>query len=226
MGSHRFQLMDLAVQPITIEPLYFTKLERFTHIALDTIATKIHNRVQIMYVATEDNLIKKMSILARTKETCVIEIWQPKIGKNSKLLTMQFLKHTESLYIGTDNSIVRIPAQHCSRHRSRANCLSAMDPYCGWNDLQQKCSAPPEGDPLKRFWFQDANECPDSKAPIDGGFSAWSEWHKCNQHTDDYRHESSNLDTCLCRLRVCNNPMPKNGGNICKGIFNLYFSMF
>lgn len=66
--------------------------------------------------------------------------------------------------------------------------------------------------------MQEVNECPISTAPIDGGFSAWSDWFRCNQHTDDHRHESSNLDTCLCRTRVCDNPTPKNGGNPCKGI--------
>lgn len=131
MGSHRFQLMNDAIQPITMQPLYTSERERFTHITLDTIATKIHKKVQIMYVATEENLIKKLSILPRTRETCVIEIWQPEIEENSKILTMQFLKHTESLYVGTKKSVLRIPAQHCSRHLSQTNCIVAMDPYCG-----------------------------------------------------------------------------------------------
>lgn len=216
MGSHRFQLMDESVQPITVEPLFTSKLERFTHIALDTVATKLHNKVQVVFVATQQNFIKKLSILPRTKETCVIEIWQPQVDKNSKILTMQYLKQTESLYIGTDNSVLRIPANQCSRHLSRSNCLNAMNPYCGWNDLRQECTPPPDGDPLKRFWFQHANDCP-LDAPIDGGFSAWSDWTSCNQHTDDHRHESSNIDTCLCRTRVCNNPTPMNGGKPCTG---------
>lgn len=217
ISSHRFQLMDEAIQPITKYPLYVTKLERLTHIALDTIATKLHNKVQIIYAATEENLIKKLSILPRTKETCVVEIWQPEIEKNSKILTLQFLKQTESLYIGTDLRTMRVPAQHCGRHTSQTNCILAMDPYCGWNDLQQACTPPPNGDPLKRFWIQQANECPVSTAPIDGGFSAWSEWFTCNQHSGDHRHESSNIDSCLCRTRSCNNPAPKNGGASCKG---------
>lgn len=221
MGSHRYQLMDESVQPITIEPLFTSTLERLTHIGLDTVATKVHNKIQVIYVATEKNLIKKLSILPRTRETCVIEIWQPEIAENSKILTLQFLKHTESLYIGTENSIIRIPANHCIRHLSRSNCINAMDPYCGWNDLQQECTPPPDGEPLKRFWIQKANECPLVTAPIDGGFSAWSDWFKCNQHTDDHRHESSNLDSCLCRTRICNNPSPKNGGKQCTGTTRL-----
>lgn len=65
-----------------------------------TVATKMHNKVHVLYISTEHNLIKKMSILPRTRETCLIEIWQPEVGASSKILTMQYLKQTESLYIG------------------------------------------------------------------------------------------------------------------------------
>lgn len=209
--------MDEAIQPITTEPLYVSKLERFTHISLDTIATKLNARMQIVYVANEANLVKKLSILPRTKETCLIEIWQPEIQSDRKLLNLQYLKHTESLYIGTEKHIIRIPAQHCHRHLSKSSCINSMDPYCGWNDLKQQCTPPPDGDPLKRYWFQEAKECPVSTAPIDGGFSAWSEWSKCYQHSDDHRPEANNQDACLCRTRSCNNPTPRNGGEPCKG---------
>lgn len=216
-SSQRYQLMDDAVQPVTLNPLFISELEKITFIALDTIATKQHNKVQVIFIATDKNLIKKLSIQPRTNELCVIEIWKPKIEEDAKILVMQFLKHTESLYIGTQNAIIRVPAQHCARHKTKANCLIAMDPYCGWNDLQQACTAPPDGDALKRFWIQQANECPVLTSPIDGGFGAWSDWFPCSQHSDDNRQESSNVDSCLCRTRDCNNPIPRHGGAPCRG---------
>lgn len=107
----------------------------------------------------------------------------------------------------------------CSDGRTvQSDCPSDSNKYKRkFLKIQQECTTPPDGDPSKRFWMQKVNECPISTAPIDGGFSAWSEWFRCNQHTDDHRHESSNLDTCLCRTRVCNNPTPKNGGSPCEG---------
>lgn len=137
ISSQRYQFMDEAIQPSTTHPLFVSKLERITHIALDTISTKLHNKVQVIFVATDKNIIKKLTILPRTKELCVTEIWEPEIDKTSKILIMQFLKHSESLYLGSENAVIRIPAYHCARHSSKTNCLSSMDPYCGWNDLAQ-----------------------------------------------------------------------------------------
>lgn len=217
-SSHRFQLMDDAVQPITPVPLYSSEQERLTNIALDIIQTKIYSKVRIIFVATkttEQHVIKKLSITSLTKTACVVEIWDTGIKKDKRISTLQYLEHTESLYVGTEISVIRIPVKHCGRHGSKSNCLSAMDPYCGWNDLQQNCTSPPENDPLKRFWIQQSNECPNITSPIDGGFSAWSEWFNCNLHSDDYRHESR--DSCLCKTRRCNNPTPTNGGTSCKG---------
>lgn len=216
MESHRYQLMDQAVQPTANRPLYHSTGERFTHIALDMISTKLHENVRILYVANRDSLIKKLSVLSRTKDTCVIEKWQPQHSSNtSRIMTMQFLKETESLYIGTQTTLMRIPAEHCSRHVSRASCLNAMDPYCGWNDLQSACTPPPSGDTLARFWIQNATDCPILTAPVDGGWSAWGEWFTCEKSEDGSMN--GNADSCLCRARNCNNPSPRNGGQKCSG---------
>lgn len=160
LDSSRYQLMDQAVQPTTTYPLHVSKLERFTHIALDNISTKLHENVRIIYVSTDSGLIKKISVLPRTKETCVIELWQPELNNDIRIRVIEFLKETESLYVGSDTALMRISAQHCNRHVSRASCLNAMDPYCGWNELQEACTAPPNGDTLARYWLQNSTACP------------------------------------------------------------------
>lgn len=118
MDSSKYQLMDQAVQPMTNQPLYLSKLERLSHIAIDKIPTKVHENVRILYISNDKGLVKKMSILPRTKETCVIEIWKPEIDE-SPIKTLQYLKETESLYVGTAKSLIRISSQHCNRHKSK-----------------------------------------------------------------------------------------------------------
>lgn len=68
-------------------------------------------------------------------------------------------------------------------------------------------------------WLQNATDCPLLTAPVDGGWSAWSDWFNCSQHSDDDQStETGNHDRCLCRTRVCNNPSPRNGGFVCQGM--------
>ncbi|XP_062714042.1 semaphorin-5A [Aedes albopictus] len=224
MDSSKYQLMDQAVQPIIGQPLHYTKLERFNHIAIDVIPTKLHERVHVIYVATDAGLIKKISVLPRTKTTCVVEIWRPETSSESKIRTIQYVKETDSLYVGTDTALSRISSHHCNRHLSRLSCLNSMDPYCGWNELQEACTIAPNGDTLAKYWIQNATECPVLTAPVDGGWSAWSDWNKCAQSNGQANPVNANediaanADSCLCRTRTCDNPSPKNGGRSCTGM--------
>lgn len=217
MESRLYQLADQAVQPTTSQPIFHSQHERLTHIALDRISTKLHENVHVIFIATAAGLVKKLSVLPRTRETCVIEIWQPEAGPAARILTMKFLKHTDSLYIGTRGAVVKVPAQHCSRHASRASCMNAMDPYCGWNDLREACTPAPGGNTLERFWYQNATECPVLTAPTDGGWSAWGGWFGCEQHSDAPQ-ANAHPDSCVCRTRTCDNPTPRNGGAQCSGV--------
>lgn len=169
LESSKYQLMDDAVQATTLSPLYVAELERFTYITIDVLSTKLHAAVHVIYVANLDGLIKKITVLPRTQETCIVEIWQPVPDSNVPILNMQFLKNANSLYIGTETGVLRIPADHCGRHVSRDSCLNAMDPYCGWNELDDACTTAPHSDPLVKHWKQSVTSCPVLDAPIDGG---------------------------------------------------------
>ena len=46
------------------------------------------------------------------------------------------------------------------------------------------------------------------------GWSSWSEWSSCIHQLST---EQDSHDECLCRIRHCNNPKPKDGGLICLG---------
>lgn len=104
MDNQRYQLMDEAVQSTMMEPLHTATLERFTHIAVDVTPTKLHRSVTVLYVATATGLIKKISVLPRTQETCIVEVWGP---LPSPPMTLQFLKDTQSLYVGMEIGLLR-----------------------------------------------------------------------------------------------------------------------
>ncbi|XP_044004864.1 semaphorin-5A isoform X2 [Aphidius gifuensis] len=226
MDNKKYQLMDEAVQGTKIGPLYSTTMERFTHIAIDKTSTKFHQTITILYVATAEGLIKKLSLLSKTQVTCVVEVWGP---LPSPAMILQFLKDSQSLYVGMENGLLRIPAAQCHRHRNRQACLNAQEPYCGWNEHMMKCEMAPNQNHQANHWQQEIKSCPVLTDPVDGGWSAWSTWAPCQHGTGEIangygrshsRQNSDNtedFDTCQCQTRVCNNPPPENGGSTCTG---------
>ncbi|XP_014488967.1 PREDICTED: semaphorin-5B isoform X2 [Dinoponera quadriceps] len=226
MEDQLYQLMDDAVQSTLPEPLYTATFERFTHIAIDVTPTKLHRSVTVLYVATTTGLIKKISVLSRTQETCIIEVWGP---VPSPPMTLQFLKDTQSLYVGMEVGLLRIPAIQCYRHRSRQACMNAQEPYCGWNEHLMKCAQAPKQNYLATHWHQDSTKCPVLTDPVDGGWSAWSSWSPCQHgtgeqssghghvHSHSHNENAENIDTCQCQTRECNNPPPQHGGEGCTG---------
>lgn len=167
--SSKYQLMDNAVQPTKMKPLHVAELERYTHITVDVLSTKLHRTVHVLFVATIDGFIKKISVLPRTLETCVVEIWQPVPDASVPIFSFQYLKATNSIYVGTKNELLKIPSAHCDRHVSEESCLNAMDPYCGWNKHKEICTTAPQNEPLTNYWIQSVTSCPILDARIDGG---------------------------------------------------------
>jgi len=108
---------------------------------------------------------------------------------------------------------MRIPGQHCHRHKSRTSCLDAMDPYCGWNDLKEECGPAPNHETLSSHWQQNVATCPRITAAVDGGWGSWSTWTAC-PHVKGSAQEDSE---CRCRSRQCDSPAPAYGGAPCKG---------
>lgn len=219
LDTSKYQLMENSVLPMQANPLFVERLETLIHISVSKVATKLYEEVRVIYVSNTKGLIKKISILPRTKQSCLIEVLEPE-KPNVKIEVMEFVKATESLYVGTSNSILKIPSQRCSRHPSKLSCMNSKDPYCGWNDLSLSCTVAPNHDPLVSHWYQNATSCPILSSPIDGAFSAWSAWSKCAKSGDEPitgNELPGNIDTCLCRTRKCDNPAPKNGGKECNG---------
>ncbi|GJQ69974.1 Sema-5c [Trypoxylus dichotomus] len=212
--SSKYQLMDNAVQPTKLKPLHIAELERYTHITVDVLSTKLHRTVHVLFVATIEGFIKKISVLPRTLETCIVEVWQAVPISNVPIFSFQYLKDTNSIYVGTKTELLKIPSHHCNRHVSQDSCLNAMDPYCGWNEYEDACTTAPQREPLTSYWMQSITSCPVLDARIDGGWSSWSEWSPCIHRNGQ---NSDSHDNCICQMRHCNNPAPKNEGKLCVG---------
>lgn len=118
-------------------------------------------RVHLLYVATSGGLIKKISVLPRTKETCVVEVWNPSpSGTFVPIKTLRYLSDTDSVYVGLETGVLRIPTSRCQRHKTKSACHNAMDPHCGWNELLLQCTTAPDHNPLSTHWIQSVTECP------------------------------------------------------------------
>ena len=118
-----------------------------------------------------------------------------------------------SLYLGTDSGLVRVPVQRCERYLSESACLSARDPYCGWDSQRRLCSPPPGRNPDVASWRQLVTQCPERDQPVDGGWTEWTPWQPCGQSDSP-----GSSDQCQCRRRSCSRPAPAHGGAPCRGL--------
>lgn len=58
---------------------------------------------------------------------------------------------------------MRLPISRCNRYFTKANCLSAQDPLCGWDERREICTTIPIGP--KVHWTQDQLKCPNIEIP-------------------------------------------------------------
>ena len=124
LASTKYQLMDGAVQAVLPAPLFHRDLARFGQIAVDTVAIKHQDNqpVHVIFVATAEGSIQKLSHNPSTKETCLIETLWPFPPTPSSpppaIRTMKLLSHSSTptaLYLATEHAVIRVAVQRCSR---------------------------------------------------------------------------------------------------------------
>lgn len=87
--------MDEAVRPQSLHPLHLSPpQERFTKVAIASVDTKLHKDVTVIFVATSSGMIKKLGVLPRTMQTCLLEVWEPfspKLRNSSRITELKYL---------------------------------------------------------------------------------------------------------------------------------------
>ncbi|CAG2193797.1 SEMA5 [Mytilus edulis] len=212
MQAQKYQLMDDAIQPHTLDPLVFGQNERWTHLVVDSVKGK-GQQYHVIFLATVDGYIRKMAYLPQLNSSCLIE--EHKIVPNGDHKPVKNLRISEdkgAVYVTVTGKIIKIPVQRCDRFTDQDLCKNSMDPYCGWNKASSKCTTAPDNDPSIHYWMQDIISCPIVEHPIDGMWSEWSSWETCQQTVPD-----PSAGDCLCRTRSCDNPKPAFGGKSCVG---------
>ena len=69
------------------------------------------------------------------------------------------------MYLGTERQVLRVSVERCQHFLTRESCLSAMDPYCGWDESGDGCTTAPLNNPLASYWEQNAVQCKDTSQP-------------------------------------------------------------
>ncbi|XP_059162421.1 semaphorin-5A-like [Physella acuta] len=210
-GPENHVLMDQAAMPKNNQPLIMKRNERWTQIAVDHLLSQ-GEHFDIIFLATEEGKVLKMMKNPRAEEACLIEELHVVPNKSDVIQNMKLSKAHNSLFIAIRENIIKIPLQRCERLSTKQICITAQDPYCGWHNKDKKCIPQPVNPEDYIHWEQKIEGCPDIKSRIHGGWSDWSEWTTCPYNGDDKHTES-----CLCRSRTCDKPVPINGGKYCHG---------
>ncbi|XP_027202408.2 semaphorin 5c-like [Dermatophagoides pteronyssinus] len=186
----KYQLMDDAVQPINNKPFISTKQEHFKLIVVDWIETKFDNFVQVIFIATNDGKLLKYVQWSNLNELCLVDDIQLIDPKENQFLSMKFYPKTDSLYFGTVKEFIRLSIDQCEKYQQKEECIHSGDPYCGWNQIHEKCIRSTNDN------LQDENFIQSDRPSC---HQSWSEWFAC---TDP---KSSAKGLCRCRKRPCLN---------------------
>ncbi|XP_040583936.1 semaphorin-5A [Lepeophtheirus salmonis] len=210
--SREYQLVERTVQQSHSAPIFYDNMEQYSHLIVDSI--RADNQIlHMLYIATRAGQIKKVSYNPSTGKSCLIEVLRP-FGPSVqlKINNILLMKKTMSLYLTTNENIVRMDLKRCHQIKKKEACLELKDPYCGWNNENKECVT--QTLEINNRTEYMAPQCPSPDETVDGKWSAWSEWEGCYNRDPSLPYSNSK---CLCRRRLCSNPKPMNGGKECIG---------
>ncbi|QQP53140.1 Semaphorin5Blike [Caligus rogercresseyi] len=109
-------------------------MEQYSHLVVDSLMTN-EETLHILFIATRAGIIKKISHNPKTFRSCLIEVLHP--WPLHPPPSNQYRPNLKgNPIIATNENIVRLDLDRCSQIKTKEDCLSLPDPYCGWDGKQ------------------------------------------------------------------------------------------
>ncbi|KAG2462935.1 SEM7A protein, partial [Polypterus senegalus] len=159
------------INPSGMQPLNLPQVERYTKIVADRVRASDETYYNVLYLGTEKGKIYKVMhsddevftigqysvfryeapVTAMTIDTITCRgqpCTMPSYAVGSLDLKIELSRSYGwgYLYVGTTLEVQQLPLANCSSYGDTCRrCVLARDPYCGWDLVNHKCSAIPEG---------------------------------------------------------------------------------
>lgn len=119
-------------QPIAAVPVVLFNTQ------LTAVAATRTSGYTVVFVGTADGHLKKVVVESAAS---AIEYADIAVNNGSPVNADMFFDTQElNLYVMTKKSVFKVKVHDCTVYSTCGDCLGAKDPYCGWCNLENKCS--------------------------------------------------------------------------------------
>lgn len=176
-------LMADPVQPTSSRAWFIKDGIRMTAIAVEKVGAN-----KVVYTSTDRGTVLKISQPEGNNDPCLLtEMDAFPVGKKEIIRSMALDTKRHTLYLGSSSRLAKLSLEQCGSYLNNGSCISAADPYCGWDNKTKSCvSVLSHGEPSQLK--QDLNSCPKAQGV------SWSPWKNCLQ---------SDGNLCRCQVRPC-----------------------
>ncbi|KAJ6656323.1 hypothetical protein lerEdw1_003826 [Lerista edwardsae] len=191
------------------------KSPSLTHSDLVSVYATVVLKKIVLFLGTRNGQLMKVILDDNMEPNCPDTLYE--IEEEPTIFHRLALDPVDKdyIYLPSDKEIRRIQVANCSKHVSCQDCLSAMDPHCGWCHSNKRCTLAREC-PRSNHWANILNgtdKC--LKICVDGGeisvttvgnFSGLSDQHfickVINANTNKVLCENKTLEitNCSCHL--------------------------
>ncbi|XP_015258243.1 PREDICTED: semaphorin-4E-like isoform X1 [Cyprinodon variegatus] len=130
-------LMDQAIEPIGGVPVLSRRGAKFTQIIVNQVQALDGEKYNVMFIGTDQGTLLKAFRYSDGEMIIIEEVQLFSSPQPVKIL--QFSNKTGQIYAGSDVGVVQLSPANCERSSTCKGCVSARDPYCGWDSNKGKC---------------------------------------------------------------------------------------